>query len=112
MPQNIRHGRRALFISPITPGGSPSRVDSGFDLGTFQVGGYSRLTGIFSTISSLTLQWRLGVHSGDYRITSSTVINSGNTIFDQLNYGLYANFMVTAATSQAPRYVVMGEPLC
>jgi hypothetical protein len=53
----------------------------------------------------------MGVHSGDYQVTSSVVINSGATIFDQLNYGLYVNFTVTAANSQMPKYYVMGEPL-
>jgi len=28
-----------------------------------------------------------------------------------LNYGLYVNFTITAARSQAPTYVLLGEPL-
>lgn len=53
----------------------------------------------------------MGVHSGDYQVTSSIVINSGATLFDQLNYGLYANFSIIAANSQTPDYVVLGEPI-
>ena len=109
--QNVRHARFALFRNPATPGGTPSRVDSGSDLGTFQVGGFSRFVGMFQSVGSLTLQWRMGVHSGDYQVTSSMVINSGNVIFDQLNYGVYVNFTITAANSQTPKYLMIGEPL-
>lgn len=109
--QNVRHARYALFLNPTVPGGTPSRVDSGSDLGTRQVGGFSRFTGMFQSVGSFTLQWRMGVHSGDYQVTSSIVINSGNTIFDTLNFGLYTNFTITAANSQTPAFVVMGEPL-
>jgi hypothetical protein len=109
--QNIRHGRFALFRSPATPGGSPTGINSGTDFGTFQVGGFSRFVGVFSTISSLTLQWQTGTHSGDFQVTSSVVINSGSTIFDQINYGLYTNFRITAATSQAWRGVIVGESI-
>lgn len=64
-----------------------------------------------SSIGSMTLQWWLGVHSGDFQVTSSIVINSGITIFDQLNYGLYAEFGFIAANSQTPRFLLIGEPL-
>jgi hypothetical protein len=66
---------------------------------------------MFSTVGSLTLRWQMGVHSGDFQVTSSIVINSGNTVFDQVNYGLYVNFTVTVANSQTPDYLMMGEPL-
>ena len=59
----------------------------------------------------MTLRWQMGVHSGDYQVTSSVVINSGSLVFDQLNYGLYANFTITAANSQTPKYLMRGEPL-
>src|SRR5262245_694036 len=111
MAHNVRHGRFALFRNPATPGSTPSRVDSGSDLGTFQVGGFSRFTGMFQTVGSLTLQWRMGVHSGDYQVSSSVVINSGNTVFDALNLGLYVNFSITQGTSQAPRFLIIAEPI-
>jgi len=47
----------------------------------------------------------------DYQVTSSVLISSGQTIFDQINYGIYANFSITAANSQTPDYLMMGEPL-
>jgi hypothetical protein len=67
--------------------------------------------GLFQSVGSMTLRWQMGVHSGDYQVTSSIVINSGNTVFDQLNYGLYVNFTITAANSQTPKYLMIGEPL-
>ena len=74
---NVRHGRFAFFRSPTTPGGNPTTVPGSIDLGTFQVGGFSRFVGMFSGVGSMTFQWRMGVHSGDYQATSSIVINSG-----------------------------------
>jgi len=53
----------------------------------------------------------MGVHSGDYQVSSSFVVNSGPQLFDVLNYGLYVNFTVTAAQSNAPDFLVMGEPI-
>jgi hypothetical protein len=42
---------------------------------------------------------------------SSVVINSGGTIFDVINYGRFTNFAITAANSQTPSYVILGESL-
>jgi hypothetical protein len=108
---NVRHGRFAFFRSPAVPGGGATTIPGSTDLGTYQTGGFSRLTGIFSTVGSMTLQYRMGVHSGNYQVTSSVVINSGGSTFDVLNFGLYVNFTVTAANSQVPTYVVLVEPL-
>ena len=109
MPNNMRHGRFAFFRSPSVPGGTNTTIPGSTDLGTYQTGGFSRLTGIFSTVGSMTLQYRMGVHSGNYQVTSSVVINSGGTVFDVLNYGLYVNFTLTAANSQTPSYIILGE---
>jgi hypothetical protein len=108
---NVRHGRFVFFRSPPIPGGNPSTVPGSTNLGTFECGGFSRFTGMFSTVGSMTLRWQMGVHSGDYQVTSSIVINSGGSTFDVLNFGLYVNFTITAANSQAPSYIVLGEPL-
>ena len=89
----------------------PTTIPGSTDLGTYQVGGFSRFCGMFLSVGSMTLQWRLGVHSGDYQVTSSIVINSGASVFDQINYGLYVNFTITAANSQVPKYVIVAEPL-
>ena len=48
--------------------------------------------------------WRLSSH-----------VERGNRFrrehFDQLNFGLYANFSVVLANSQAPTFVLIGEPI-
>ena len=108
---NIKHGRFALFRSPALPGGSPATIPGSTNLGTYAVGGYSRFVGVFGSVGSMTLQWQMGCHSGDFQVTSSIVINSGGVIFDQVNYRLYVNFTVTAANSQTPRFFLLGEPI-
>ncbi len=52
----------------------------------------------------MTLAYRMGIESGNLLVTSSTVINSGNSVFDVINYGRYTNFQITAGTSQAPTF--------
>jgi len=108
---NVKHGRFAFFRSPLIPGGNNTTVVSGSDLGTVQTGGFSRITGMFNIVGSMTLQFRSGVHSGNFQITSLTTLNSGSSVLDMLNWGLYLNVQVTAANSQTPTFVVMGEPL-
>ena len=76
---NVRHGRKTLFRSPQTSGGSPTTINSGTDFGTFQVGGFSRFAGMVQAVGSLTLTWKMGVHSGRYLVTSSVLISSGTT---------------------------------
>ena len=66
---------------------------------------------MFSVVGSVTLQFRSGVQSGNCQSTSATTINSGSSVLDMLNYGLYLNLTVSAANSQTPTYLVMGEPL-
>jgi hypothetical protein len=85
MPNNIRHGRFAFFRSPSTPGGTNTTIPGSTDLGTYQAGGFSRLTGIFSTVGSMTLRYSMGCHGGNYQVTSSVAINSGGTVFDVIN---------------------------
>jgi hypothetical protein len=108
---NVRHGRFVFCQSPRTPAGTPTTIPGSTDLGTYQVGGFSRLIGMFSTVGSMTLTWRMGCHSGDYQVSSSVVINSGASVFDQVNFGLYVNFAITAANSQVPKFVLIGEPI-
>lgn len=108
---NARHARFAFFRSPSSPGGSPTTIPGSTDLGTFQCGGFSRFVGMFSTVGSMTLRWQMGIHSGDYQVTSSILISSGNTIFDQLNFGVYVNFAIISANSQTPDFLVMSEPM-
>src|SRR5215468_3511243 len=86
-----------------------TRIDSGTNIGTFPVGQFARINGLFSTISSLTLAYRMGADSGNFIVTSSVVINSGASVFDVINYGRVVNFQVTAGTSQAPTFFLQGE---
>lgn len=82
-------------------------------LGTVNVQQYSRFTGIFSLVGSATFQYRLGISSGTWLVSSSFVVNSGGSVFDVLNVGgNVADFAFTAANSQANVAVnVLGEPL-
>jgi hypothetical protein len=66
---------------------------------------------MWSGISSATIRYRMGVHSGDYMVSSSFVVNSGPQVVDVLNLGIYMNWSVTAAQSQAPDFLIVGEPL-
>jgi hypothetical protein len=109
--QNLRHGRAVFVRSPATPAGTPLSVPGSIGLGVYQTGGFSRFVGMFIAVGSATLQYRMGVHSGAYQVSSAVVINSGNSILDVLNYGLYADFAFTASVSQAPRFVIIGEPV-
>jgi hypothetical protein len=106
-----QHGRFPLFQSPSNPGGNSTTIPGPTNLGAYDTGGYSRLAGLFSTVGSMTLRWQMGVYSGNYQVASSVVINSGGTIFDVINYGRFTNFTITAANSQTPTYVILGEPL-
>jgi hypothetical protein len=107
--QNVRNGRLVFVRSQARPGGTPTGIDSGTDLGTFQCGGFARLVGMWGGISSATLRYQMGVQSGDYQVSSSFVVNSGPQLFDVLNFGVYVNFTVTAAQSNAPDFLIMGE---
>lgn len=109
--QNIRHARFVFVRSPSTPGGPPTTIPGSTGLGCYQVGGFSRFVGLFSTVGSMTLRWQLGAHSGDYMVSSAVVINSGGCTVDFLNYGLYAEFTITAANSQTPDFLILGEPI-
>jgi hypothetical protein len=65
---NFKHGRFPLFQSPSKPGGSATTIPGSTDLGTYNTGGYSRITGLLSTVGSMTLRWQMGVYSGNYQV--------------------------------------------
>jgi hypothetical protein len=88
----------------ITTGGSA-------DFGQFNVGRYSRLTGLVSTVGSLTLRIRTGVVSGSYQVSSSFAANSGASVIDCLNFGQYGYFDITAAQSTVYSLVLQADPL-
>ena len=101
------HSRQALVEQnqqDITTGGSA-------DFGQFSVARYSRFTGLWSTVGSLTLRYRMGVASGAFQVSSTIAVNSGPGVIDVLNYGQFADFAITAARSTVYNLLVNGEPL-
>jgi hypothetical protein len=99
------HARRTLFAA------APGALVGSTGLGVYKTDKHSRFTGLFSIVGSATLQWRYGVSSGQYQVTSSVVINSGAVVFDQLSYGRYVEFGFNSVNSQTPSYFIAGEPL-
>jgi hypothetical protein len=75
------HARKTLF-SGVAVG-----VVRSTGLGVCNAAKFSRFTGLFSIVGSATLQWKMGVQSGNFQVTSVVAINSGPYIFDQINYG-------------------------
>jgi hypothetical protein len=88
----------------ITTGGSA-------DFGQFNVARFSRFTGLFSTVGSLTLRIRTGVLSGSFQVSSNFAVNSGASALDCLNFGQYGYFDITAAQSTVYSLILQGEPL-
>ena len=84
-------------------------VDASYHDHLCSFGSYA--VGNFSVVGSVTLRWRTGNESGTYLITSSTVINSGPAVFDQLNTGVHVEWWFSSANSQNPSYFVLREPL-
>jgi hypothetical protein len=99
-------GRRTLFSGISTTG-----IVNSVGLGVYNVAGFCRFAGLFTVTGSVNFQWRMGVSSGSWSATSSTVINSGGFILDNLIFGNYAEFSFTAANSQTPTYMVAGEAI-
>lgn len=104
-----QHNRTTFFQSPGLPGGSATTIPGSTGLGVYNTGGYARFVGLFSIVGSITLQYRMGVFSGNYQVTSSVVVNSGGSSIDVLNLGRFTEFTFSAANSQTPTYYIMGE---
>ena len=81
------------------------------DLGVYRTDRFSRFTGMFSSVGSMTFRYRMGTASGTYIVSSTFVVNSGNSGFDVVNYGLFTDFDFTAVVSAEPRILVTGEPI-
>ena len=81
------------------------------DLGVFNTDQFSRFTGMFSAVGSMTFRYRMGTASGTYIVSSTFAVNSGNSSFDVINYGLFTDFDFTAVVSAEPRILVTGEPI-
>lgn len=101
----VLEGQRKTLISRI----NASFVGSA-GLGVVDASGFARLVGIFSNVGSLTLQYRMGVASGAYAVTSSVAVNSGGATLDVINYGGVIDFALTAINSQSNvSFAIYGE---
>lgn len=112
------HRRRALVThvtSQITQGGS-------VNFGQFEVGGFSRFTGLIQAssvgVNGLTFRYRFGPQSGGpWLVSSQMIVSSGNNAFsgsvlDIVNYGQFAQFALTGADSTTLySFHLAGEPL-
>lgn len=103
------HSRQTLFSrvsSEATQGDS-------VDFGAFDVSKFSRLTGLLIADSgALTFQSRQGVESGTWLVTSTTVVGTVGVLFDEINYGKFADFSFTVIDSTSTfDLLILGEPL-
>ena len=87
-----------------------TNASSGAVLGTFNVQRYSSVAGMIQAVGSLTVQARFGISSGSFQVSSSFTANSGGSVFSLTNFGLFANFQVTAAASQNATILICGVP--
>lgn len=81
------------------------------DFGTFPSDKFTRLVGVFSVVGSFTFRFQQGASSGSYAVSSSSTVNSGGSIFDQIQYGAFLNLGFTAVVSSAPTVFLAGEPV-
>lgn len=85
------------------------------DFGVFEVGRYSRLSGIVKA-DSLTnntgiLTFRSQVKSGTTIITSGVNVSSGGNDFNVQNFGMWVGVSITPVQSATPySFVLFGEP--
>lgn len=86
-----------------------STVTASTGLGAFITSGFTRFAGLFSTVGSLTLTYRMGVTSGAYQVSSALAINSGSTIVDVLAYGAVTEFGFTAVQSTQWSGIIFGQ---
>ena len=86
-----------------------STITASTGLGTYLTGGFTRFTGLFSTVGSLTLTYRMGVSSGTYQVSSALAIISGSTVVDVLAYGAVTEFGWTAVQSTLWSGVLFGQ---
>ncbi len=75
------------------------------------VGYFTNFSGLYSVVGSITFQIRSGVASGSFQVTSASTINSGTGIISAPNYGKFADFVITAANSQASLCLLLNGEL-
>src|SRR5262245_60699849 len=86
-----------------------STVTASLGLGAYNTGPFTRFAGLFQTVGSLTLTYRMGVSSGVYQVSSALAINSGSTVVDVLAYGRVTEFGWTAVQSTQWSGAVFGQ---
>jgi len=103
---SLRKTGRAILLE-----GTSQTINGSLGLGTYAIGGYSRIVGQFSGVGSATFQWNSQQVSGTTLVASSIPVNAGLTVFDQVNYGgRFMNFAFSAANSANFTYFIVGEP--
>ena len=107
MAETIIAQRRITLVNSTFTAASGGTVD----FGTFPSDRSSRIVGTFSVVGSFTFRHQFGVTSGTYLVSSTTVVNSGGSVFDQIQYGLFLNLGFTAVVSSAPVVYLAGEPM-
>lgn len=85
-PSSEIHRHRAAHQAALIPGqtSAPSRaVDTHVLSGCYPASDHSRCNGGYAVTAEI------------FQVTSSIVINSGNSVFHVVNFGLYVNFAIT-----------------
>jgi len=83
----------------------------GAQLGAFSTIRFSSIGGLISSIGSLTLQVGYAANSGTTLVTSSVVVNSGNSVFSFASFGRTTNFNISQASSQSLNTIfIFGTP--
>ena len=106
-------GERIIGQQRVTLINSTFTVASGVavDFGTFPSDKFARLVGGFSVVGSFTFRHQMGPSSGTYFVSSTTVVNSGGSVFDAIQYGAFLNLGFTAVVSSQPIVYLAGEPV-
>ena len=106
-------GERIIGQQRVTLVNTATAVASGgtVDFGTFPSNMFARLGGMFSVVGSFSFRYQMGVASGTYLVSSTTVINSGALVFDQIQYGAFINLGFTAVVSSVPTVYLFGESI-
>lgn len=100
------------IIAPVIAFPSLTKTSSGgsSDFDIYDTSGFSRFTGMVSTVGSLSIRFQSGVASGVFMASSTHFANSSISTIDLLNFGRYGNIDITQARSTVFSLVVNGEP--
>lgn len=105
--ETIKGHAKKLLVSNVN---ATATASVGF--GVFNVGQFSRVVGVFSTVGSLTFSHKYGPASGSYIVTSTFAANSGTSFFDAVAVGgFFAEFGFSMANSTVYSALIYGEPV-